>query len=77
MDDYYFSTFIQMLRVRGLADNTVRSYKTYIRPYLWFLSGLRVDELCHLTPTSSTRSMSAALRTGRTATCPCLTRSGG
>lgn len=34
----YFSVFIQMLQVKGLADNTIRSYKTYIRPYLDYLS---------------------------------------
>lgn len=35
----YISVFIQMLHARGLADNTIRSYKTYILPYLDFLSG--------------------------------------
>lgn len=34
----YFSIFIQMLQAKGLADNTIRSYKTYIKPYFPFLS---------------------------------------
>ncbi|MEG2441821.1 MAG: phage integrase N-terminal SAM-like domain-containing protein [Acetivibrio sp.] len=34
----YFSIFIQMLQTKGLADNTIRSYKTYINPYLAYLS---------------------------------------
>lgn len=34
----YFSVFIQMLQAKGLSDNTIRSYKTYIRPYLEYLS---------------------------------------
>lgn len=34
----YFSIFTQMLQAKGLTDNTIRSYKTYIRPYLSFLS---------------------------------------
>lgn len=34
----YFSVFIQMLQAKGLADNTIHSYKTYIKPYFPFLS---------------------------------------
>ena len=34
----YFSAFIQMLQAKGVADNTIRSYKTYIKPYLSYLS---------------------------------------
>lgn len=34
----YFSVFTQMLQAKGLADNTIRSYKTYIKPFLSFLS---------------------------------------
>lgn len=33
----YYSIFIQMLHAKGLADNTIRSYKTYIIPYLSYL----------------------------------------
>lgn len=33
----YFSIFIQMLQAKGLTDNTIRSYKTYIKPYLAYL----------------------------------------
>lgn len=36
----YFSIFIQMLQARNLADNTIRSYSTYMRPYLQYLSDL-------------------------------------
>lgn len=38
----YFSTFIQMLHARRLTDNTIRSYKTYIKPYLDYLDSLSV-----------------------------------
>lgn len=34
----YFSIFIHMVQAKGLADNTIRSYKTYINPYLAYLS---------------------------------------
>ena len=40
----YFSIFIQMLQAKGLADNTIRSYKTYIKPYLAYLTS------CDLSP---------------------------
>ena len=40
----YFSIFIQMLQTKGLADNTIRSYKTYIKPYLAYLTS------CDLSP---------------------------
>jgi len=38
----YFALFIQMLEARGLTDNTVRSYKTYIKAYLNYLASLRI-----------------------------------
>ncbi|MEG0228599.1 MAG: tyrosine-type recombinase/integrase [Lachnospiraceae bacterium] len=38
----YFSIFLQMLQAKGLADNTIRSYKTYIKPYLNYLSSISV-----------------------------------
>lgn len=34
----YFYVFSQMLQAKGLTDNTIRSYKTYIKPYLSYLS---------------------------------------
>lgn len=34
----YFSTFVQMLHARKLSDNTIRSYTTYIKPYLEYLA---------------------------------------
>lgn len=33
----YFSIFIYMLQTKGLTDNTISSYNTYIRPYLSYL----------------------------------------
>lgn len=39
----YDSIFIQMLQARGLTDNTIRSYKTYINPYLTYLKALRIS----------------------------------
>ena len=33
----YLAVFTEMLLARGLADNTVRNYLTYIRPYLAYL----------------------------------------
>lgn len=36
----YFSVFTQMLQAKGLTDNTIRSYKTYIIPYLAYLSAI-------------------------------------
>lgn len=38
----YFSVFIQMLQAKGLTDNTIRAYKTYIMPYLTYLSNLSI-----------------------------------
>lgn len=35
--DNYLSLFIEMLRAKNLAPNTIRSYQTYIRPYLAYL----------------------------------------
>ena len=34
----YLSIFIEMLQARNLTPNTIRSYTTYIKPYLQFLS---------------------------------------
>lgn len=39
----YFSVFIHMLEAKGLTDNTIRSYITYIKPYLAFLSSFSVS----------------------------------
>ena len=39
----YFSTFIQMLHARRLSDNTIRSYSTYIKPYLQYLDDLAIS----------------------------------
>lgn len=39
----YFSTFIQMLHAKRLSDNTIRSYSTYIRPYLDSLDSIAVS----------------------------------
>lgn len=36
----YLAVFTEMLLARGLADNTVRNYQTYIRPYLAYLQRL-------------------------------------
>lgn len=36
----YLAVFTEMLLARGLADNTVRNYQTYIKPYLAYLQGL-------------------------------------
>lgn len=33
----YLSVFIEMLEVRNPAPNTIRNYRTYIKPYLSFL----------------------------------------
>ena len=30
----YFAVYIQMLEARGLTDNTIRAYKTYVKAYL-------------------------------------------
>ena len=38
----YFSTFVSVLRARKLSDNTVRSYSTYIRPFLLYLDSLGI-----------------------------------
>lgn len=38
----YFSVFIQMLQIKGLTDNTIRSYQTYVKPYLKYLSSVSV-----------------------------------
>ena len=39
----YLSLFTEMLLARGLADNTVRNYQTYIKPYLAYLQGLGIS----------------------------------
>lgn len=36
----YLSTFTEMLQARNLTPNTIRSYTTYIKPYLQFLSSM-------------------------------------
>lgn len=36
----YLSSLTEMLLARGLADNTVRNYQTYIKPYLAYLQNL-------------------------------------
>ncbi len=38
----YLSMFIEMLQARNLASNTIRSYTTYIKPYLLFLSSMNI-----------------------------------
>lgn len=35
--DHYLSLFIEMLQAKNLSPNTIRSYQTYIKPYLSFL----------------------------------------
>lgn len=39
MDDY-LNQFREMVSLRGLTDHTVKSYSTYIRAYLEYLSGI-------------------------------------
>lgn len=39
----YFSIFIQMLQAKGLTDNTIRAYRTYIKPYLAYLSSIGIS----------------------------------
>lgn len=39
----YFSVFTQMLQAKDLADNTICSYKTYVKPYLGYLSAQAVS----------------------------------
>lgn len=39
----YFSTFIQMLHAKNLADNTIRAYTTYLKAYLQYLSDLGIQ----------------------------------
>jgi len=36
--DKYFNTYREMLSLRGLTDHTIKSYSTYIRAYLDYLS---------------------------------------
>lgn len=36
----YFAVYIQMLEARGLTDNTIRAYKTYVKAYLDYLVSL-------------------------------------
>lgn len=38
----YLSVFIEMLQARNLTSNTIRSYTTYIKPYLQFLSSMNI-----------------------------------
>ena len=39
MDDY-LKQFQEMISLRGLTDHTVKSYSTYIRVYLDYLSNI-------------------------------------
>lgn len=39
----YLSLFNEMLQARGLADNTIRNYQTYIKPYLAYLQELGIS----------------------------------
>ena len=39
MDDY-LNTFREMISLRGLTDHTVKSYSTYIRVYLDYLTNI-------------------------------------
>ncbi len=39
----YFSIFIEMLEAKNVASNTIRTYKTYIKPYLSYLDSLSVN----------------------------------
>ena len=43
----YLAVLTEMLIARGLADNTVRNYQTYIRPYLAYLQGLGLPLMPH------------------------------
>ena len=38
--DRYFNTYREMISLRGLTDHTLRSYSTYIRTYLDYLSNI-------------------------------------
>ncbi len=38
----YLSIFIEMLLARNLTPNTIRSYSTYIKPFLLFLASLGI-----------------------------------
>ena len=40
MDNTYLVTFREMLSLRGLTDHTLKSYCTYIRAYLEYLSNI-------------------------------------
>ena len=44
MDDY-LKLFREMISLRGLTDHTVKSYSTYIKTYLFYLS-----EILHMSP---------------------------
>lgn len=39
----YFSSFIQMLHAKRFSDNTIRSYCSYIKPYLSYLDELQIS----------------------------------
>ena len=39
----YLSLFTEMLQARGLADNTIRNYQTYIKLYLAYLQRLGIS----------------------------------
>jgi len=38
--DKYFNTYREMISLRGLSDHTLKSYCTYIRSYLDYLSNI-------------------------------------
>ncbi len=39
----YFLLFIQKLEARNFSDNTIRVYKSYIKPYLCYLDSLQIS----------------------------------
>lgn len=39
----YFSIFIHMLQAKGVTENTIRSYKTYMKPYLSYLDAYSIS----------------------------------
>ena len=44
--DKYFNSYREMISLRGLTDHTMKSYSTYIRAYLDYLS-----DILHKNPT--------------------------
>ena len=41
--DNYFDSYREMVSLRGLSDHTLKSYSTYIRAYLDYLTGLGIS----------------------------------